>query len=166
MRNILSNSRKPLISLKEEIDTLEGYLNIEQKSQKADFDYTIQIAQNIDIEEIKLPPMLLQPFVENALIHGIARLEHKGHIEVNFDLQGEILYCSITDNGIGREKSTELKGLLPKKHESAAIAITTERLKMMAHTEGGQSLVISDVLDDKGGVCGTKVEVWIKVEVF
>ena len=166
MRNILSNSRKPLISLKEEIDTLEGYLNIEQKSQKADFDYIIQTAQNIDIEEIKLPPMLLQPFVENALIHGIARLEHKGHIEINFDLQGEILHCSITDNGIGREKSAELKGLSPKKHESAAIAITTERLKMMAHTEGGQSLVISDVLDDKGGVCGTKVEVWIKVEVF
>jgi ligand-binding sensor domain-containing protein len=166
MRNILSNSRKPLITLKEEIETLEGYLNIEQQSQKADFDYVILAAQDIDIEEIKLPPMLLQPFVENALIHGIARLKHKGHIEINFDLRGETLHATITDNGIGREKSAELKGLSPKKHESAAIDITTERLKMMSDTEGGQSLLISDVLDEKGGVCGTKVEVWVVVEVF
>ncbi len=166
MRNILSNSRKPLISLKEEIETLEGYLHIEQQSQKADFDYIIHTAQNIDIEEIKLPSMLLQPFVENALIHGIARLETKGIIEIYFDLIDETLHATITDNGIGREKSAELKGLSPKKHESAAIDITTERLNLIKDTEGGESLRISDILNGNGLVCGTKVEVWIGVEVL
>jgi two-component system, LytTR family, sensor histidine kinase LytS len=166
MRSILSNSRKPLISLKEEIETLEGYLQIEKQSQKADFDYAVHIAQNIDIEEIKLPPMLLQPFVENALIHGISRLEHKGKIGIAFDLQGEILHCSITDNGIGREKSAELKRLSLKKHQSAAIDITTERLKALTNTEGVEPLTISDILDANGKVGGTKVVVLIGVEVF
>ncbi|MBL7814356.1 MAG: histidine kinase [Saprospiraceae bacterium] len=174
MRNILSNSRKPLISLKEEIETLDGYLHIEQQSQKADFGYHIEVVQNIDIEEVKLPPMLLQPFVENALIHGISRLTRKGRIHISFDLQGETLHCCITDNGIGREKSAELKGLSPKKHQSAAIAITTERLKFITHTVQGtpsgegvlEPLKISDILDADGHVGGTKVEVWIGVEVF
>lgn len=167
MRNILSNSRKPLISLKEEIDTLEGYLHIEQQSQKSDFEYQINTAQNIDTEDIKLPPMLLQPFVENALIHGISRLTQKGKIDISFNLEENILYCCITDNGIGREKSAELRGLTPKKHQSAAIDITTERLKFIKHTEGvAEPLKISDILTAEGQVVGTKVEVWIGVETF
>jgi ligand-binding sensor domain-containing protein len=166
MRNILSNSRKQLITLKEEIETLEGYLQIELQNQKSDFDYQINITQHINSEEVKLPPMLLQPFVENAVIHGIARLERRGKIEINFDLQGEILYCSISDNGIGRIKSTELKGLSPKKHQSAAIDITTERLKAMAISETQPTLQISDILNADDTVEGTKVEAWIGVEVF
>ncbi len=166
MRNILSNSRKPMISLKEEIETLEGYLHIEQNSQKADFDYVIKIAQNIDIEDIKLPPMLLQPFVENALIHGIARLNHKGHITIDFNLEGEILHATISDNGIGREKSAELKGLSPKSHESAAIDITTERLKALSNTEGVAPLRFSNILNTDGSIGGTKVDVLIGVDVF
>ena len=166
MRNILSNSRKPLISLKEEIETLEGYLQIEKQSQKADFDYHIHISENMAIEDIKLPPMLLQPFVENAMIHGISRLEHKGKIEIDFDLQSDILHCCIQDNGIGREKAAELKGLSPKKHQSAAIDITTERLKALTNTEGVSPLKISDILNADGSVGGTKVAVLIGVEVF
>jgi sensor histidine kinase YesM len=110
--------------------------------------------------------MLLQPFVENALIHGISRLNHKGKIEISFDLQGEVLHTCISDNGIGREKAAELKGLSPKKHESAAIEITTERLKMLTHTEGVQPLTISDILNADGSVGGTKVAVLIGVDVF
>jgi ligand-binding sensor domain-containing protein len=166
MRNILSNSRKQLISLKEEIDTLEGYLHIEQQSQKADFDYAIHISDNVAIEDIQLPPMLLQPFIENALIHGIARLKHKGKIDISFDLKGETLHVCITDNGIGRQKAAELKGLSPKNHESAAIDITTERLKARTNTEGGQPLTISDIVNPDGSIGGTKVEVLIGVEVF
>jgi ligand-binding sensor domain-containing protein len=170
MRNILSNSRKQMISLKEEIETLEGYLHIEQNSHKAEFEYAINIADNVDVEDIKLPPMLLQPFVENALIHGISRLERKGKISINFDLKGEILHVSIIDNGIGRAKAAEFKGLSPKRHESAAIAITSERLKaltkMASNTEGSLPLQISDILNVDGSVGGTKVEVLIGVEVF
>jgi ligand-binding sensor domain-containing protein len=110
MRNILSNSRKPLISLKEEIETLEGYLQIEKQSQKADFDYAVHIAQNIDIEEIKLPPMLLQPFVENALIHGISRLEHKGKIDISFDLKGESCIVVSQTMALGVKKRGNSKG--------------------------------------------------------
>ena len=110
--------------------------------------------------------MLLQPFVENALIHGISRIEHKGKVEINFDLEGDVLHCCIVDNGIGRTKSEALKGLSPKKHQSVAIAITTERLKMITPIEGREPLRISDILNADGNIIGTKVEVWVKVAVF
>ena len=85
---------------------------------------------------------------------------------INFELQGEILHTTIIDNGIGRAKAAELKGLSPKKHESAAIEITTERLKALSNTEGSLPLVFSDILNADGSVGGTKVEVLIGVEVF
>jgi ligand-binding sensor domain-containing protein len=84
MRSILNNSRRQTISLQEEADTLEQYLRIEQFCQQNKFDFSIQLPENVDAAELELPPMLLQPFVENAVVHGVSHLKYKGKIEVEF----------------------------------------------------------------------------------
>jgi hypothetical protein len=166
MRSILSNSRKPFISLQEEINTLDRYLKMEQLCQKNTFTYHLHTSQNIDKEELMLPSMLLQPFVENAIIHGIAHLPHDGNIIVSFDLQQDILYCVISDNGVGRTRAAELQGAQRKGHQSTALAVTTERLAAMSKDKSKPTLLISDVLDKNEKVCGTKVEVFVAVEVL
>ena len=84
MRSILNNSRKQTISLQEEADTLEQYLRIEQFCQQNKFEFSIQLPENVDAAEVELPPMLLQPFVENAVVHGVSHLQYAGKIEVEF----------------------------------------------------------------------------------
>lgn len=165
MRNILSNSRKQLITLKEEVETLEGYMLLEQHNQKTPFHYYITFSEKIDKEELMLPPMLIQPFVENAILHGLSRLEKEGRIDINFDLKDDFLHCVVVDNGIGREKSEALKGLSPKKHQSAAIDITKERLDTMSPDTEMPKLQITDLKNKDGSAAGTKVELWIKIEM-
>ena len=99
--------------------------------------------------------MLLQPFVENAVIHGVAPLDRPGLIEVGFRLEGETLYCTIADNGIGREKAAQLRESKKPGHQSAAMQVTKERLEAL---EGGLS-----IQDVEAG--GTRVSVWIPVEL-
>jgi len=80
MRSILENSRAQTIPLEDEIQTLENYLTIECSSRGNTFDFEVTTDKNIDIEEVMIPPMMLQPFVENAIIHGVAHLTEKGKV--------------------------------------------------------------------------------------
>ena len=159
MRSILSNARRQTISLREEADTLTQYLSIEQFCRPGKpFDFTIQFAENIDPEAIEIPPMLLQPFVENAVLHGIAHLqETKGSIRISFETGGESLFCVITDNGVGREKSALLRGERPPGHSSAALQITRERLEALAENRIAAPLQFSDIHDLSGEIAGTRV---------
>ena len=165
MRATLENARTETITLEEEINTLTNYLSLEQFSRGNTFDYEITVADNIDETAVYLPSMILQPFVENAIIHGVAHLEKRGKIHVEFIRKGKRLRCTIEDNGIGRTKAKTVKSQIREGHKSAALEITRERLNLL---RSGQlvknSLEIIDLMDEAGNALGTRVEVIIPVE--
>ncbi len=164
MRNILNNSRKPTISLQTEVETLEEYLKIEQFCQRQPFDFHITLDKHIDAEEIELPPMLLQPFLENAVVHGISHLKYPGQILVHFALRDDLLTCTIKDNGVGREKAAKLKAERKPGHQSVAVEVTRERLLAQRGEREYEVLKYSDILNTKGEIAGTEVQVTLPVQ--
>lgn len=165
MRSILNNSRKQTISLQEEADTLEQYLRLEQFCQQNKFDFSIQLPENVDAAEVELPPMLLQPFVENAVVHGVSHLKYAGKIEVAFQLDTakELLECRILDNGIGREKAALLRQERTPGHASVAVEVTRERLEALKNGQTYEVLDYSDLTDSEGKIVGTQVIVRLPV---
>jgi ligand-binding sensor domain-containing protein len=156
MRGILNNSRQSTIPLADEIKVLDDYLQMEQFCQPFTFTYTIHVPENIDPEEVSLPPMLLQPFAENAVLHGLSGKENDGHIDVRFILRGRRMQCLVEDNGIGRKAAAERQKSRAPGHKSVALDVTRSRLKAMKGR-----LVISD---RPGG--GTSVDVTVPVEMW
>ncbi len=164
MRSILSNSRKRTISLAEEVKTLEQYLGVEQFCQRVDFDFGIEVPNDIDPDEVEIPPMLLQPFIENSVIHGISHLEKDGRIDIIFEVKGDILSCTISDNGVGRIKAKELRQSKNPGHQSVAMQVTEDRLAALAEGKKYRSLEIHDLVDDNGKASGTKVVIRLPFE--
>jgi LytS/YehU family sensor histidine kinase len=165
MRQILDNSRNPLISLEEEIHTLENYLLIEQFCNGNRFDYAIEVDENLERDFVKLPPMLLQPFVENAIKHGFrfSDPEKRGQITIRFTERGNLLECSVMDNGIGRKQAEELnKNSKETYHQSTALLVTQERLDLLQEMPGVEALEIMDLVE-KGEAVGTKVVVRVPI---
>ena len=130
MRAVLDNSRQALIPLEKEIDTLQKYLEMEQFCRDGNFDFIIN-TNHLESDDLQIPPMLLQPFVENAILHGVAPLkDRRGMIEINFSENGNKLQVEIKDNGVGINKSPDV-GQEEKKRSSAGIAVTRERLAIL-----------------------------------
>lgn len=160
MRGILNNSRRETIPLSEEISTLTEYLEMERFCQPFDFTYTISPPENTDPEEVNMPSMLLQPFLENVVLHGLSSLTgRKGHIEVSFNMRGRRMQCTVSDNGIGRSAAAERKATRPTSHKSVALDVTQARLKTMKGR-----MEVADVLDAEGKIAGTRVELVFPVE--
>jgi len=155
VRHILESTRTDYIELDQEIINLENYLSL-QKLRFADkFDYYIEIDENIDPESIEIPPMLIQPFVENAIEHGIKSKETKGNIDIRFKMKGEQLVCEVDDDGIGREKATEIQA---KGHRSMATSITQERLRNLSRKFRQKIILeIIDLKTDTNVSLGTRV---------
>jgi ligand-binding sensor domain-containing protein/two-component sensor histidine kinase len=156
MRSILQNSRKQTISLQEEMQTLRDYLAVEQNLRPYGFEYEVVCAPEIDPEDTQIPSMLLQPFVENAIIHGVAQLKEQGKIRVTFHTDSKHLICTVTDNGIGREKAKILAVNQLPGHQSAALEVTNDRLRMM-----GGAMHITDLVHADGSVTGTQVVLYL-----
>src|SRR4029079_5651788 len=128
MRMVLLNSQKPLIALDDELEMLGIYLEMERLRFKDSFDYSITFLNAIDSDNVFIPPLLLQPFCENAIWHGLMHKEGKGRLEVELSTKEQMLHCIITDNGVGREKAAALKSKTAEKEKSLGLKITTERL--------------------------------------
>tara|TARA_B100000809_G_C15136616_1_gene530882 strand:- start:555 stop:3398 length:2844 start_codon:yes stop_codon:yes gene_type:complete len=126
VRQTLSFSDKEFIDIEDEVELLKIYLELEKLRFKADFEYTI----SCNVEDIQVPPMLIQPFVENAIKHGLLHKEGKKILEVSFK-KNETLVCTVTDNGIGREKAQEIKARQQKNHQSFSVNATKSRFKIM-----------------------------------
>ncbi|MCU4175235.1 histidine kinase [Carboxylicivirga sp. N1Y90] len=142
------------ISLKEEIDLLKMYIEFEQvKYRSKEFEYSIRLEDD-DLLNKTIPPMIIQPFVENAIKHGIHPADSPCHLLLKFDQKGEGLLCTIVDNGIGREKSGELKSNSIKAHESRGLELINKRVDIL--NELGYHIDIS-IEDPKEG--GTKVKI-------
>lgn len=160
IRFILENSAQSYITFEDEINSLKLYLELEQLRFNHKFDFEFKIDETIDDEFIKIPPMLIQPYVENAILHGIMHKESKGNITLDFaiDEQENIILCSVTDNGIGRKKAAELKELHGSTHKSVGMRITNERLEFLnKENRANISVKIIDLENDSG----TKVELHI-----
>lgn len=160
MRVILENSRTNLIPLEKEIELLELYLKIEARRFSMPFTHQITVGDNLDTFSIQLPPMLLQPFVENAIKHGLFHKKAPGHISIGFIQEGNYLKCYVEDNGVGRKKSAELNMQQGRAHKSRGLEIVNERLDIIrASNPGDYHLKIIDLYDLQQNPTGTKVEI-------
>ena len=156
MRMTLENSEKKEILLSEDISLLKTYLDIEQKRFNNKFSYTINIDNNIDPEDILVPPMILQPFIENSIIHGLS-LKDQGHITIEFKEQNNMLTCSIDDDGIGRKQSS-LQSSASKK--SLGMAITKSRIEIINKTKNTKGDI--KIIDKTKG---TRIEVSLPLQL-
>jgi sensor histidine kinase YesM len=158
IRMVLTNSNKPFISLEDELDMLRLYLDMERLRFKESFDYSIRFTNSIDASNVFVPPLLLQPFVENAIWHGLMHKEGQGHIEIELSADKRILTCIISDNGIGRSKASMFKSKSAERQKSLGLRITTERLALLnKSTDEKTFFTVEDISDDKGNVAGTCV---------
>jgi len=159
MRSILDHSQKDFISLEEELDSIRLYLKLEHARFEDKFEYEINIDQSIELSAYMLPPMLLQPFIENAVWHGIRYLERDGFISVKVIPQDEQIKISIADNGIGRTKSKALKTMNQVKYKSTGIENVQGRLELINKLYAKDYAIQIDDLHPKQENTGTKVNV-------
>jgi len=162
IRLILDNSRSETISIEKELETLRLYVLLESARFDNKFACVYNIAEDVNTSTIMIPPMLLQPFVENAIWHGLMQKEGEGTITIEIKKQDEeFLNISIIDDGIGREKAAELKSKSAT-HKSHGLKVTSQRIEMMNRLNStGAQLHIFDLKDDQGNATGTKVELII-----
>jgi ligand-binding sensor domain-containing protein len=132
MRQWMELSRKKYVPLRQELELLRQYLELEQIRMPQKFHYNIDILDTVSADEISIPGMLLQPFVENAVKHGIMHLaDKKGQLRICLGMEGGVLQCTIKDNGIGREASEDINAATREKHQSSGMDITIGRLKLL-----------------------------------
>jgi sensor histidine kinase YesM len=156
MRNILESSKNEYISLEKEIEIITHYLQLENLRHNQGFEFEIILSDNIEADFIEVPPMLIQPFLENAIQHGLRNIEYKGSVKVYFTLlANEVLHCRVCDNGIGINQAQS-----DKKHKSYAMEITRERLAILNRKQKNKiNFKVSD-LHETGGR-GTAIELFI-----
>lgn len=130
MRMVLENSRKDLITLKEDVGFVNYYLKLQKLRFNDKFNYIINIEEDINQELIKIPPMLTQPFIENAVEHGMRQIEKDGLIQVNYQLKDKNLVITVMDNGKGMNDENN------SKHKSLATKITKEKINTIAKMQG------------------------------
>jgi tetratricopeptide (TPR) repeat protein len=164
IRKTLENSEHPAIPISEEIDALKLYLELESLRFKQKFDWKIDIDDEIDTYMYKIPTMLIQPFVENAIGHGLMHKTGKGLIHVGMKLDKDVILCSIEDNGVGRKKAMEIKNNKEENHRSLGTSITESRLRLVNSLYGKNMKVnYTDLQDEKGEAVGTRVEISIPI---
>lgn len=161
MRAVLNNSNNETIPLQEELNSLNIYLSLEHSRFEDKFDFTINIDPSINVEEIFVPPMLIQPYIENAVWHGLRYKENKGFLSIELKNQKENLQVLITDNGIGREKSQALKTTHQRDYKSTGIKNTKERMALLNKLYRTRFSVKIEDLENNGEACGTSVEIII-----
>jgi len=161
-REILHHCDQNFISLEKEIEMLNLYLQLEQLRFNEQFNYSVRFSDDIDPSEIKIPPMMLQPFVENAIWHGLIPKRGPKEITIDFMIKDdELIICTIKDNGIGREASARLKKspVNNDNHKSKGISLVLDRLEILKkHYQQTFEVSISDIKDVEGKILGTSVK--------
>jgi two-component system LytT family sensor kinase len=161
MRAVLENSDEDFISLEKEIKLLELYVKLEHFRFKDKFDYVLNVSEDLRLSEFVIPPMLIQPYIENAVWHGLRYKEAKGSLEINFNqLDSETIKISIIDNGIGRKKSMEFKTDNQKKQNSKGMGNIEKRILILNEMYKGKVDVIVENVFENGE--GTRVTLILK----
>lgn len=152
MREILENSRREFIPVEEEINMLKDYIDIHQQ-RLGTFEYSIELDEEIDPEMDTIPPMFIQPFVENAVEHGIGKMQEGGRIDLKFKKDGDFITVAVNDNGKGLFKNNTTT------HRSLSTTIIRERMELFNRTLKKKiQLVVDNLRNENGDVSGTKVE--------
>lgn len=166
MRKILDASQQSFIYIDEELEMLKLYLELELMRFSQRFNYHIELESEIEHANYKIPSMVLQPFIENAIWHGLLNKEDgEGELTIRFKEFGDDanqIVCEITDNGIGRKKSAEYKNSL-KQHKSKGLEITRERLIRLSNGEIQEPIEFIDLTDDQGNALGTRVLIHLPI---
>lgn len=167
MRMVLENSKHNFIMLETEIETLKRYLNLEKMRFDDTFEFTFNVDKNVDIYNTKIPPMLLQPYLENAIWHGLAPVKREGKLELRMKNSANgSLVCIITDNGIGRKKSAEISSRR-KNHKSTGMKNIEERINLInTLTNSVATVEVIDLYDDSNQPEGTKVIIIFPVKKY
>jgi two-component system LytT family sensor kinase len=162
-REVLNNSDQDFISLEKEIEVLSLYLELEQLRFDGNFTYEIKTDTAIDDDEIKIPPMIVQPFVENSIWHGLMPKQEERWVHIRFELNNDdLLVCTVTDNGIGRDASARLKQNGHTQHKSKGLSLVYDRLNILRQQYGQAFEVnIKDLVDDNNVPVGTEVKLHI-----
>lgn len=164
IRLILQNSQVPAISLDSELDSLQLYLELEALRFDQHFDFRIVVDPELDVSTIKVPPLIIQPYAENAIWHGLMHKEEKGNLEIELFQQDSILCCKITDDGIGRKKAAEMKSKSASHHKSLGMRITADRIAMLQQKKQFDTYInIKDLVLADGTPAGTEVLLQIPI---
>ncbi len=164
IRMVLTHSKQSLISLDDELEMLRLYLEMERLRFKYSFDYNINFKNAVNPENIFIPPLLLQPFAENAIWHGMMNKEGQGHLTISLSQENNELSCIIEDNGVGRAKAAELKSKSAEKKKSLGLQITKERLALLNKDSNETTFFeVKDMYDTEGNANGTMVILKIKL---
>ncbi|MBI5541601.1 MAG: tetratricopeptide repeat protein [Bacteroidia bacterium] len=162
MRLTLDNSQKPVIPLSDEIESLKLYVELEQLRFENKFSFDLQFDSIPDFELISLPPLILQPFVENSIWHGIMHRENSegGMLKIKFTSNNNVLICTIEDNGIGRERAKEIRQKKKPDHVSWGTKITESRISLINELHKSKlNIRYTDLKDNNNLPIGTKVEI-------
>lgn len=165
MRNILQMSDQEEISLHQELESLKLYLSLEALRFESNFDYTIEIDESLNTTEILIPPMLIQPFVENAIKHGLMHKKGNKKLYLRFKRKDDFLVCEVEDNGVGRKRSEEIKKDNQRVYPSKAMSLTENRFKLL--TIARKRSMMNEVIDlhnENNIPIGTLVKIYIKFD--
>ncbi len=166
IRAVLNYSTVDKITLKQEITFINNYLTLQAIRFDNKFTFNIHTGTDIDSEKILIPPMITQPFAENAVEHGIQHLDGDGHISVNFLTDSRFVKIIIEDNGVGRKKAKEINADKKKRHRSMATSLTSERLMYLNRTTDEKiNIEFFDIISADGKPKGTKVTLRVPYEI-
>ena len=165
VRNVLDNSAEEYVSLENEVDAIQNYLELQKVRYAGKFDYRMTVDERIDPESTLIPPMLAQPFIENAIEHGIKHKETRGNIDIRFLLEDGLIRFEVEDDGVGRNRAREIESRQQRNHRSMSTAITRDRLLAMNKKLKRKKIrmEIIDLKDEAGVGCGTRVTFGIPV---
>jgi LytS/YehU family sensor histidine kinase len=164
IRLILFNSQSQSVPLENELEALKLYLEMEMLRFEGRFHFQINPDPELEVEDIEVPPLIIQPYVENAIWHGLMHKEGQGHLSIDLHREKGTLLCQITDDGVGRKRAAELKSKSASKGKSLGMQITSHRLELINSLNEKETTVqITDLVDPTGEACGTRVVLRIPV---
>jgi len=163
IRSVLENSKQELVLLSTEITTLELYVELEAMRSSFEFDYEFILEDGMISSDYFIPPMIIQPYVENAILHGITQLsERRGNLIISFSINDQILKCVVDDNGIGRKEAMAIKAAKDINRKSIGLEVTNNRIDILnKHNIMFAKVNIIDKFDEMNTPQGTKVEIEI-----
>ncbi|HLG39965.1 MAG TPA: histidine kinase, partial [Chitinophagaceae bacterium] len=166
VRLILQNSQESLIPLESELEALQLYLELEEVRFDHHFEFKIKVEDDLDVSAIKVPPLIIQPYAENAIWHGLMHKEETGHLEIELFKENDLLCYKINDDGIGRKKASELKSKSTSTHKSMGMQITADRIAILQQKKTADSYIkITDLVLPDGSAGGTEVLLKIPVNL-
>jgi tetratricopeptide (TPR) repeat protein len=158
LRMLLDSANQPFVSLRKEISLLELYLSLENL-RIPDLKYTIEIDPSIDSNRISIPNMMLQPYIENAIWHGLSHKKGERNLNIKIKRKGDNVVCEVEDNGVGRKMSAELKSLYRKEHRSRGMELLSKRFNLLSKEYGADIQTTVEDLHDNGTATGTRVAI-------